>query len=118
MRISICRGNVRGTSAFDALHVVSPGLGVLNPMLCLESRLVAIVDLLQMLLDARIDFLPTLGFHDPRLPRHRDLAPRRVVHRQLPNELPEVVSPMSRTVTERHQGLSIVPLKPDQDGAM
>ncbi|GJZ71314.1 hypothetical protein Tco_0635165, partial [Tanacetum coccineum] len=54
---------------------------------------------------------------DPRLPLCRDLAPRRVVHRQLP-ELPEVVSLMSRMVTERHQGLSIVPLKPDRDGAM
>nr|GEX45460.1 reverse transcriptase domain-containing protein [Tanacetum cinerariifolium] len=38
---------------------------ILNPMLCLENRLVAIVDLLQMLLDARIDFWPALGFHKP-----------------------------------------------------
>ncbi|GKE98565.1 hypothetical protein Tco_0021916, partial [Tanacetum coccineum] len=63
LRILICRGNVRGTFVSDALHVVSPGLGVLNPMLCLESRPVAIVDLLQMLLDACIDFWPTLGFY-------------------------------------------------------
>ncbi|GKF72555.1 hypothetical protein Tco_0208669, partial [Tanacetum coccineum] len=63
LRIPICHGNVRGTSASDALHVASPGPGVLNPMLCLESRLVAIVDLLQMLLDARIDFWPALGFY-------------------------------------------------------
>ncbi|GKB43371.1 hypothetical protein Tco_0888313 [Tanacetum coccineum] len=63
LRIPICRGNVRGTFAFDALHVVSLGLGVRNPMLCLESSLVAIADLLQMLLDARIDFWLALRFH-------------------------------------------------------
>ncbi|GJW68313.1 hypothetical protein Tco_0122737 [Tanacetum coccineum] len=49
--------------ASNALHVVSPGLGVLNPMLYLKSSLLAIIDLLQMLLDACIVFWPALGFH-------------------------------------------------------
>nr|GFB76396.1 hypothetical protein [Tanacetum cinerariifolium] len=41
----------------------------------------------------------------------------RSLARLLPNELPEVVRPMRRMVTERHQGLFVVPLKPDRDGA-
>ncbi|GJV70110.1 hypothetical protein Tco_1485619 [Tanacetum coccineum] len=59
----ICRVNVLGTSLPDALHVMSPGLGVYNLMCCLEGSLVGIVQLLQMLLDARIDICPTLGLH-------------------------------------------------------
>ncbi|GKC99590.1 hypothetical protein Tco_1169865 [Tanacetum coccineum] len=61
--IPICRGNVLGTSLPDALHVVSPGLGVYNPMRCLEGSLVGIVQLLQLLLDARIDICSALGLH-------------------------------------------------------
>nr|GFA72783.1 hypothetical protein [Tanacetum cinerariifolium] len=61
--ILICRGNVLGTSLPDALHVVRPGLGVYNPMRCLERSLVGIVQVLQMLLDARIDICPALGLH-------------------------------------------------------
>ncbi|GJR85251.1 hypothetical protein Tco_0667849 [Tanacetum coccineum] len=55
LRIPICRGNVLGTSLLDALHVVSPGLGVYNPMLFLERSLLVIVQLLQMMLDACMD---------------------------------------------------------------
>ncbi|GKG46526.1 hypothetical protein Tco_0501372, partial [Tanacetum coccineum] len=61
--IPICQGNVLGTSMPDALHVVHPGLGVYNPMRCLERSLVGIVQLLQVLLDARIDICPVLGLH-------------------------------------------------------
>ncbi|GJW65604.1 hypothetical protein Tco_0117488 [Tanacetum coccineum] len=61
--IPICRGNVLGTSLHDALHVIRPGLGVYNPMRCLKGSLVGIVQLLQVLLDARIDICPTLGLH-------------------------------------------------------
>nr|GEX91309.1 hypothetical protein [Tanacetum cinerariifolium] len=34
-----------------------------------------------------------------------DLLPRRVVQRHLPNELPEIVRPMRRMLTERCQGM-------------
>ncbi|GJX23329.1 hypothetical protein Tco_0227774 [Tanacetum coccineum] len=61
--IPICQGNVLGTSLPDALHVVHPGLGVYNPMHCLEGSLVGIVQLLQVLLDARIDICPALGLY-------------------------------------------------------
>ncbi|GJT96596.1 hypothetical protein Tco_1092114 [Tanacetum coccineum] len=61
--IPICGGNVLGTSLPDALHVVCPGLGVYNPMRCLEGSLVGIVQLLQVLLDARIDICSALGLH-------------------------------------------------------
>ncbi|GKF82972.1 hypothetical protein Tco_0244628, partial [Tanacetum coccineum] len=62
LRIPIYLGNVRGMSASDAIHVVSLVL-VRNPLPLLESSLLAIVDLLQMLLDARIDLWPLIGFH-------------------------------------------------------
>ncbi|GKD50926.1 hypothetical protein Tco_1279902 [Tanacetum coccineum] len=63
MGIPIYRGNVLGTSLPDALHVVRPGLGFYNPMRCLKGSLVGIVQLLQVLLDARIDICPALGLH-------------------------------------------------------
>ncbi|GJX02070.1 hypothetical protein Tco_0185983, partial [Tanacetum coccineum] len=95
--IPICQGNVLGMSLLDVLHV---------------------------LLDARIDIYPALGLHmrrqvklDQRLSLRQDLLPRRVVQRHLLNELPKVVRPMRRMVTERHQGLFVVPLKPDRDRA-
>ncbi|GKE88471.1 hypothetical protein Tco_1565946, partial [Tanacetum coccineum] len=50
---------------------------------------------------------------DPRLLLRLDLVPRRVVHRELPDDLPEEVTPMSRVVTERHQPAFIAELKPD-----
>ncbi|GKE85541.1 hypothetical protein Tco_1559283 [Tanacetum coccineum] len=50
---------------------------------------------------------------DPRLPLRLDLVPRRVVHRELPEDLPEEVTLMRRGVTERHERASIIPLKPD-----
>ncbi|GKF59556.1 hypothetical protein Tco_0176342, partial [Tanacetum coccineum] len=56
--------------------------------------------------------------HDPRLLLHRHLTPGRVVQRQLPNELPKVVGPMSRMLTERHQSLSVAKLKPDVPGLL
>ncbi|GJZ62073.1 histone deacetylase 14 [Tanacetum coccineum] len=61
--IPICLGNVLGTSLPDALYVVHPGLSVYNPMRYLEGSLVGIVQLLQVLMDARIDICPTLGLH-------------------------------------------------------
>ncbi|GKC10570.1 hypothetical protein Tco_1007352 [Tanacetum coccineum] len=48
------------TSVSDSFHVVSPVLGVLNPMLCLQHRLVFGADLGQMLLDALLDFWPKI----------------------------------------------------------
>ncbi|GKD83146.1 hypothetical protein Tco_1349985, partial [Tanacetum coccineum] len=99
LRIPICLGDVRGTSGSDAFYVVSPVVGVRNPMLCLQRRLVVGVDLGQMLLDALLDFWTK----DPRLPLRLDLVPRRVVHRELPEDLPEEVTPMRRVVTKRHE---------------
>ncbi|GJU37551.1 hypothetical protein Tco_1185905 [Tanacetum coccineum] len=58
LRIPICLGDVRGTSGSDAFHVVSPVIGVRNPMLCLQRRLVVSVDLGQMLLDTLLHFWP------------------------------------------------------------
>ncbi|GKF27660.1 hypothetical protein Tco_0094002 [Tanacetum coccineum] len=48
---------------FWGRHVVHPGLGVYNLMRCLERSLVGIVQLLQVMLDARIDICPALGLH-------------------------------------------------------
>ncbi|GJS93984.1 hypothetical protein Tco_0800952 [Tanacetum coccineum] len=59
--IPICRGNALGTSLPDPLHIVSPGIRVYNSMRCLEGSLVGIVQLLEMLLDDRIDICPALG---------------------------------------------------------
>ncbi|GKE43309.1 hypothetical protein Tco_1470593 [Tanacetum coccineum] len=61
--IPICQGNTLGTSLSDSLHIISPGLGVYNPMRCLERSLVGIVQLLEMLVDARINICPALGLH-------------------------------------------------------
>ncbi|GKF47837.1 hypothetical protein Tco_0141088 [Tanacetum coccineum] len=63
MGIPICRGNVLGTSLPDALYVVHLGLGVYNLMHCLKGSLVGIVQLLRVLLDARIDICLALGLH-------------------------------------------------------
>nr|GFA09428.1 hypothetical protein [Tanacetum cinerariifolium] len=60
--------------------------------------------------DALFDFWPK----DPRLPLLEDVVPRKEVHRELPDDLPEDVSPMSCVVTERRRRASIVPLKPDR----
>ncbi|GJW09245.1 hypothetical protein Tco_1575072 [Tanacetum coccineum] len=86
--------NRRGS---DAFYVVSPVVGVRNPMLCLQRRLVVGVDLGQMLLDALLDFWPK----DPCLPLRLDLMPRRVVHRELPEDLPKEVTPMRRLCVSR-----------------
>ncbi|GKD83960.1 hypothetical protein Tco_1350799 [Tanacetum coccineum] len=130
--IPICQGNALGTSLPDRLHIISPGLEVYNPMRCLEGSLVGIVQLLKMLLDARINICLALGLHmrcqdneitdpnfghDRRLSHRRDLLPRWVVQRHLPDKLPKVVRPMRCMVTERHHGLFVVPLKSDRDGA-
>ncbi|GKC78460.1 hypothetical protein Tco_1129234 [Tanacetum coccineum] len=93
-------------------------------MLRLQRQLVVCVDLCQMLLDARIDISLVLGIglhvglQDPRLLLCRDVVPRMVVHRELPDDLTEEVSPMSRVVTERHLRASIAPLKLDRLRAM
>ncbi|GKD36031.1 hypothetical protein Tco_1251540, partial [Tanacetum coccineum] len=56
--IPLFRRNGLRTCSPDLLHIVSPGLGVYNPMLGLESSLVGIVRFLQVLLDADFDLCP------------------------------------------------------------
>nr|GFD09682.1 hypothetical protein [Tanacetum cinerariifolium] len=61
--ILLASRNVLRTCPPDLLHIVSPGRGVYNPMLGLESSLVGIVRFLQVLLDAGVDLCPVEGFH-------------------------------------------------------
>nr|GFC95093.1 hypothetical protein [Tanacetum cinerariifolium] len=61
--IPLASRNVLRTFSPDLLDIVSPGRGVYNPMIGLESSLVGIVRLLQVLLDARVDLCPVGGFH-------------------------------------------------------
>ncbi|GKD44263.1 hypothetical protein Tco_1268908, partial [Tanacetum coccineum] len=56
--ISFFRRNVLKTCPPDLLHILSPGRGVYNPMLSVESSLVGIVRFLQVLLDAGVDLCP------------------------------------------------------------
>nr|GFB99762.1 hypothetical protein [Tanacetum cinerariifolium] len=61
--IPLASRNVLRTCPSDVLHIVSPGRGVYNPMLGLESSLVGIVRFLQVLLDAGVDLCLVGGFH-------------------------------------------------------
>nr|GFA86710.1 hypothetical protein [Tanacetum cinerariifolium] len=59
--IPLASRNVLRTCSPDLLHIVSPGRGVYNPMLGLESSLVGIVRFLQVLLDTGDDLCPVGG---------------------------------------------------------
>ncbi|GKB54580.1 hypothetical protein Tco_0905333, partial [Tanacetum coccineum] len=59
--VLIFRRDVRETSGFDSFHIVSLVIGVLNPIIPLQRRLVIRVDLAKMLINALPDFWPKLG---------------------------------------------------------